>query len=49
MAETWIIDVAHAPRGRDEQADGPLSGIHPPEPLAAALNVRCGRIAEMRP
>jgi len=38
MGEAWIIDAVRTPRGRGKAETGALSGIHPQELFAQALN-----------
>ncbi len=38
MSEAWIIDCVRTPRGRGKKDAGALSGIHPQELFAQALN-----------
>ena len=38
MADAYIIDAVRTPRGRGKKDKGALSGIHPQELLAQALN-----------
>jgi acetyl-CoA C-acetyltransferase len=38
MPEAWIIDAVRTPRGRGKKDTGALSGIHPQELMAQALN-----------
>ena len=38
MPEAWIIDAVRTPRGRGKAETGALSGIHPQELFAQALN-----------
>ena len=38
MADAYIIDAVRTPRGRGKAGKGALSGIHPQELLAQALN-----------
>jgi acetyl-CoA C-acetyltransferase len=38
MPEAWIIDAVRTPRGRGKKDTGGLSGIHPQELMAQALN-----------
>ena len=38
MGEAWIIDAVRTPRGKGKKDTGALSGIHPQELLAQALN-----------
>jgi acetyl-CoA C-acetyltransferase len=42
MGNAWIIDAVRTPRGRGKKDKGALSGIHPQELMAQALN----RLAE---
>jgi acetyl-CoA C-acetyltransferase len=43
MGEAWIIDAVRTPRGRGKKETGALSGIHPQELLAQALNALAAR------
>ncbi len=38
MGEAWIIDAVRTPRGKGKAETGALSGIHPQELMAQALN-----------
>ena len=38
MAEAFIVDAVRTPRGRGKAGKGALSGVHPQELLAQALN-----------
>ncbi|MFQ5513777.1 MAG: acetyl-CoA C-acetyltransferase [Myxococcota bacterium] len=38
MGEAWIIDTCRTPRGRGKKEVGALSGVHPQELFAQALN-----------
>ncbi len=38
MGEAWIIDAVRTPRGRGKKETGALSGVHPQELFAVALN-----------
>lgn len=38
MNEVWIIDAVRSPRGRGRPGKGALSGVHPQELLAQAIN-----------
>src|SRR5260370_16623265 len=38
MSEAWIIDCVRTPRGRGKKDAGALSGVHPQEIFAQALN-----------
>jgi acetyl-CoA C-acetyltransferase len=38
MGEAWIVDAVRTPRGRGKAETGALSGIHPQELFATALN-----------
>jgi acetyl-CoA C-acetyltransferase len=38
MGEAWIIDAVRTPRGKGKAETGALSGIHPQELMARALN-----------
>jgi acetyl-CoA C-acetyltransferase len=38
MPEAWIIDAVRTPRGRGKKDTGALSGVHPQELMAQALN-----------
>ena len=43
MPEAWIIDAVRTPRGRGKKDTGALSGIHPQELMAQALNALVDR------
>jgi acetyl-CoA C-acetyltransferase len=43
MPEAWIIDAVRTPRGKGKKDTGALSGIHPQELLAQALNAVADR------
>jgi len=43
MPEAWIIDAVRTPRGKGKKETGALSGIHPQELLAQALNALADR------
>ena len=43
MPEAWIIDAVRTPRGKGKKETGGLSGIHPQELLAQALNALASR------
>ena len=43
MPEAWIIDAVRTPRGKGKKETGALSGIHPQELLAQALNSLASR------
>jgi len=43
MPEAWIIDAVRTPRGKGKKETGALSGIHPQELLAQALNALASR------
>ncbi len=43
MGEAWIIDALRTPRGRGKAETGALSGIHPQELFATALNAAVER------
>ena len=43
MPEAWIIDAVRTPRGRGKKDTGALSGVHPQELMAQALNAVVAR------
>jgi acetyl-CoA C-acetyltransferase len=43
MGEAWMIDIVRTPRGRGKKETGALSGIHPQELMAQALNALADR------
>ena len=43
MGEAWIVDAVRTPRGRGKAETGGLSGIHPQELFATALNALVDR------
>jgi acetyl-CoA C-acetyltransferase len=43
MGEAWIIDALRTPRGRGKAETGALSGVHPQELFATALNAAVER------
>ena len=44
MREAFIVDAVRTPRGRGKAGKGALSGLHPQELLAQALNHLAGRV-----